>query len=173
VIQADATNTRGQRNVIDGEAELLSGFEFNSNGRLGGTLYAPYTPAIDRVTGALTVNIPAFVPINMVAAPAGATHFKIVMAGAEVIFEADQFVNGSAASEQLPLDATPTAELNLSVNVTANSTNPLFVVLGIEFYQQVNGALYSLKNGAYNALAIVMVSGVSPAAPPPATTPAT
>jgi hypothetical protein len=119
VIQADTTNTCGQRNVIDSEAELLRGFEFNSNGRLDGTLYA------------LTVNIPAFVPIHMVATPAGATHFKIVMAGAEVIFEVDQFVNGSAASEQLPLDVTPTTELNLSVNVTANSTNPLFVVLGI------------------------------------------
>lgn len=34
VIQADATNPRGQRNVIDGEAELLLGFEFNDNGKL-------------------------------------------------------------------------------------------------------------------------------------------
>jgi hypothetical protein len=77
------------------------------------------------------------------------------MAGAEVVFEADQFVNGSEASEQLPINATATADLNLSVSVTANSTNPLFVVLGIEFYQQVNGALYSLKNGTYNALILM------------------
>ena len=32
VIKADLTNTRGQRNVIDGEAELLMGFNFNSFG---------------------------------------------------------------------------------------------------------------------------------------------
>ncbi|HSQ45117.1 MAG TPA: hypothetical protein VLM16_08985 [Ginsengibacter sp.] len=31
VIQADATNMRGQRNVIDGKAELLQGFEFNKD----------------------------------------------------------------------------------------------------------------------------------------------
>jgi hypothetical protein len=37
VIQADATNTRGLRNVIDGEAELLIGFEFNDNGKLSST----------------------------------------------------------------------------------------------------------------------------------------
>jgi hypothetical protein len=30
VIQADATNARGLRNVIDGEAELLEGFDFNA-----------------------------------------------------------------------------------------------------------------------------------------------
>src|SRR5215831_4181203 len=35
VIQADTTSERGQRNVIDGEALLLNGFEFNINGKLG------------------------------------------------------------------------------------------------------------------------------------------
>ncbi|NSL85803.1 hypothetical protein ECE50_003105 [Chitinophaga sp. Mgbs1] len=76
VIQADATNVRGQRNVIDGEAELLKGFEFNSNARLGGTLYAPFTTGIDRAAGTLIVDIPPFVPVNMVAAPAGAKHLR-------------------------------------------------------------------------------------------------
>ena len=75
VIQADAVNERGLRNVIDGEAELLEGFDFNVNGKLGTTLYAPFTGAINRVTGELVVTIPAFVPANMVAAPGGSTHF--------------------------------------------------------------------------------------------------
>ncbi|WP_262707878.1 hypothetical protein [Pseudocnuella soli] len=44
--------------------------------------------------------------------------------------------------------------------MAANSTHPLMLVLGISFFQQVNGNSYSLKNGAYNALAIVRVSGV-------------
>lgn len=51
VIQMDATNPRGQRNVIDGEAELLQGFEFNVNGKLGTTLFAPFAVTLDRVTG--------------------------------------------------------------------------------------------------------------------------
>lgn len=51
VVQADAVNPRGERNVIDGEAELLQGFEFNISGKLGTTLYAPFTAAIDRVLG--------------------------------------------------------------------------------------------------------------------------
>lgn len=60
VIKADATNERGQRNVIDGEAVLLEGFDFNNNGKLSTTLYAPYTSSIDRVTGELSINIPSF-----------------------------------------------------------------------------------------------------------------
>src|SRR6478672_4416822 len=83
VIQADLVNERGLRNVIDGEAELLTGFEFNINGKLSTTLYAPITAGIDRPTGNITLNVDPFVPINMVSAPGGATHFKITSGGAE------------------------------------------------------------------------------------------
>lgn len=159
VVQADATNPRGQRNVIDGEAELLQGFEFNISGKLGTTLYAPYTSTIDRVAGTLEANIPSFVPLNMIAAPGGTTHFKIVSAGAEIDFESETFVMDSNESAILPWDTTATAVLTLTNTVTANSTKPLFLALGIEFYQQVNGQMYPLKNGAYNALSLVKVSG--------------
>lgn len=159
VVQADITNPRGQRNVIDGEAELLQGFEFNISGKLGTTLYAPYTSTIDRVAGTLEASIPSFVPLNMIAAPGGTTHFKVVSAGAEIDFENETFVMDSNASAILPWDATATAVLTLTNAVTANSTKPLFLALGIEFYQEVNGQMYPLKNGAYNALALVKVSG--------------
>ncbi len=160
VIQEDATNPRGLRNVIDGEAELLEGFEFNISGKLGTTLYAPYTSTIDRVAGTLAVSIPAFVPINMIAAPGGATHFKIVSAGTEIDFENETFVMATSESAVLPWDTTATALLNLSNAVTANSTQPLFLALGIEFFQEVNGQMYPLKNGAFNPLALVKVSGL-------------
>ncbi len=160
VIQEDATNPRGLRNVIDGEAELLEGFEFNINGKLGTTLYAPYTSTIDRVAGTLALSIPAFVPINMIAAPGGASHFKIVSAGTEIDFENETFVMVTSESAVLPWDTITTAVLNLSNAVTANSTHPLFLALGIEFYQEVNGQMYPLKNGAFNPLALVKVSGL-------------
>jgi hypothetical protein len=158
-IQEDATNPRGQRNVIDGEAELLEGFDFNINGKLGATLYAPFTSVIDRVAGTLTTNLPAFVPINMIAAPGGTTHYKIISAGAEVDFENEVFVADVKDSGILPWDAVATAVINLINAVTANSVHPLFLALGIEFYQEVNGVKYPLKNGAFNALSLVKVDG--------------
>ena len=160
VIQEDITNPRGQRNVIDGEAELLQGFEFNISGKLGTTIYAPFTATIDRVAGTLTANIPAFVPINMIAAPGGSTHFKIVSTGAEIDFENETFIMDAQATAVLPWDTTATAVINLVNTVTANSTHPLFLALGIEFYQEVNGQMYPLKNGSYNPLALVKVSGL-------------
>ncbi|MBS1738850.1 MAG: hypothetical protein JSS98_20025 [Bacteroidetes bacterium] len=160
VVQADAVNPRGERNVIDGEAELLQGFEFNINGKLGTTLYAPFTAAIDRVSGALTIDIPAFVPIHMIAAPGGSTHYKIISAGVEVDFENETYVIDTQDTAIQPWDATATAAISLANSLPAASTHPLFLALGVEFYQEVNGQMYPLKNGAFNALALVKVSGV-------------
>lgn len=159
VIQEDTVNPRGQRNVIDGEANLLQGFEFNVNGKLGTTLYAPYTATIDRVAGTLVVTFESFIPLNMVAAPNGTSHFKLISAGAAVDFEGERFESDQQSSAVLPWDVTPTAAITLTNTVTANVTQPLFLVLGIEFYQFVNGQMYPLKNGASNALAIVAVDG--------------
>ena len=160
VIQADLISIRGLRNVIDGEAELLAGFEFNIRSTLGSTLFAEYTKTINRVTGEITVTIPPFVPSNMIAAPAGTTHYKIISAGAEVDFEAETFVTSNKETANLPWNMLPTVAISHINTVTANSTKPLFLAVGIEFYQEVNGQFYALKNGSYNPLALVAVSGL-------------
>ena len=57
VIQADMISVRGLRNVIDGEAELLTGFEFNIRGKLGTSLFAPFVAVIDRASGTISVDL--------------------------------------------------------------------------------------------------------------------
>ena len=161
VIQADLVSDRGLRNVIDGEAELLFGFEFNIRGKLGTSLFATFVATIDRVAGEISVDIASFIPANMIAAPSGTTHFKIISGGAEVDFEAETFVVATSETAILPWDATPTAVINQVNAVTAASTKPLFLALGVEFYQQINGTMYPLKNGAFNPLSVAKVdSGV-------------
>ncbi|WP_444626255.1 hypothetical protein ACSLMH_03295 [Flavobacterium columnare] len=159
VIQADAVSIRGQRNVIDGEVELLTAFEFNIRGKLGTSLFAPYVHTIDRVAGSLNIDLAPFVPGNMIAAPTGTTHFKIISGGVEIDFENEVFVLGTSETAILPWDATSTGTISLINTVTANSTKPLLLALGIEFFQQLNGQMYPLKNGAFNPLSIVAVDG--------------
>ncbi len=160
VIQADTVSVRGLRNVIDGEAELLQGFEFNIRGKLGTSLFAPFVGTIDRVAGTITVDIAPFIPANMIAAPSGTTHFKIISAGSEVDFEAETFVEAHSETAILPWDNTLTLAISQENAVTAASIKPLFLALGVEFYQEVNGQMYPLKNGAFNPLALVTVSGL-------------
>jgi hypothetical protein len=158
VLKADAKNPRGNRNVIDGEAAFLEGFEFNDQGKLTATFFAPYTSDINRVSGELKVSVPAFVPKNLITAPAGATHFKLISGGAEVDFEKASYTVDLHESPELPWNNVATADLVFNNIVTANSTHPLFLAFGVVFFQQVNASMYPLNNGAYNALAIVRVS---------------
>lgn len=159
VIQADETNLRGKRNVIDGEAELLRGFEFNDKGKLNRTLFAPFTTTIDRQLGMLTVAIPAFIPGNLIAAPQGTTHVRLVAGGTAVDFEAEQYTVATSVSDEIPVNSIAQVPARNMTTLVGPGTHPIFLAFGIEFLQEVNGQMYSLKNGAFNALALVAVDG--------------
>ena len=158
VVQADTTSVRGKRNVVHGDVNLLQGFDFNINALLNATFHAPFTGTIDRAGGKLIANLPPFIPMNMLIAPGGTTHFRIVTAGAEVDFANGKYVVETKQSDILPLNSVPTAVIELVNVVTAGSANPLFLALGVEFYQLVNGLMYPLKSGSFNSLSLINVS---------------
>lgn len=157
ITKTDTTNERGLRTLQDGNLSLLEGFEFNLNGKLGATLFAAFTKTFDRVSGDTTLDLAAFSPTVRIAAPAGTTHFKVVMGASELDFvnETSTFENDETAI--LPYTVANTAAIALSATITANSILPVVQVLGVEFYQEVNGEMYALKNGAYNALSVVTI----------------
>lgn len=159
VIKADQVSDRGKRNVIDGESTLLTGFEFNTRGKLDSTFYAPYTTSIDRATGKVNLDISPFIPQNLISAPSGATHFKIFSVAAEIDFNGETFVVDSSESSIMALDNILSAIIQHENTVTIESEHPLFCVIGIEFYQEINEEMYPLKNGAFNSIAIVKVDG--------------
>ena len=159
IIQTDLVNPRGQRNIIDGEVELLSGFDFNISGQLGTGLQAPYEASLDRVTGEAKISMPAYVPAESIAAPAGATHYQLFSGGMAIHFVRERYTAALSETAILPIDMVATTPLDMVNQLPAASTLPLFLVLGLSFYQEVNGEFYPLKNGSYNALQIVAVSG--------------
>jgi hypothetical protein len=157
IIKTDAVNERGLRTLTDGDLNLLLGFEFNLNGKLGSTLFATYVNAFDRVSGDTTLNLDPFSPLLRIAAPGGTTHFKVVMGASELDFDNEISTFESDETAILPYTAADTVAIALTASVTANSVLDVVQVIGIEFYQEVNGQMYALKNGAYNALAVVIV----------------
>ncbi len=161
VIKSDKENVRGERQVSSGDLLILEGFDFNINGKLSATMYASYTPSIDRALGDLSVTIPSFIPGNTIAYPSGASHVKFVVGAAEVDFENESFQFDQASSLEIVLGPQTEPQIDLSVTLTANSTNELFLVLGLEFLQEVNGAMYPLKNGSYNTLNIVAIDATA------------
>lgn len=155
VVKSDAVNERGSRNIPNGDLSLLGGFEFNLNGKLASLLFAQYANTIDRVAGTAVTDLAGFVAANSIAAPGGTTHFRLSVGGAELDFDTETHVFGTESTAILPWDSSDVPATTLTANLTADSALPIIQVIGLEFFQQVNGQMYPLKNGAYNALAIV------------------
>jgi len=160
IAKTDRLNMRGRRNAVQGNFEELRGFEFNSNGLLTNTLYVPYNATIERTTGLVELTLPDLIPTQMITAPQGTTHFKLVLGGAEVDFLVGNSIAAYASTAEIPWNETLLPAVTLQLNLTANSIMPLIQVFGIEFYQEINGAFYMLNNGAFNALALVNLNKV-------------
>ena len=158
VAQADVHSKRGMRSVPTGDPGRLEGFEFNSEATLSSVLYVRPEVNIGREAGSVAVHIPRFKPKKSMLIPPGATHFKMVSAGAEINFESNKYVYIPCESKLMPLNTGFTERLVLKNQLPAASRFHLFVVFGIMFYQVVNGKDYPLQSSKGNCLAVVGVS---------------
>lgn len=157
VVKTDPTNDRGERQIVEGNMELLEGFEFNKRGRLSSTFFGIFSPSFDRAAGEAEIAIDAFQANNTIAAPGGTTHYKIVAGASLIDFEEQTFETDSDETGIEPWDSTQVAATTLSMNLSAAATTPALLVFGIQFYQEVNGQMYVLNNGAFNALQLVLI----------------
>jgi len=160
IIKADTTNPRGLRNLADGDWAQLKDFDFNINAPMTQVFTAPNTTTIDRTTGTVTVGIPSFVPVNKIAAPPSATHFKIAMAANEYDFAAKAYLGDIVQTAALPLDTTPTTAINQDLSITAGSVLPVAAVIGIVFLELVNGDYWEMSNHSFNTMAVTLADKV-------------
>ena len=162
VLKTDAASKRGKRIVANGDMSLFNEFEFNNKGILSTTFLAPYTVTFTRTSGDVQLDVPSFTPQLGIAAPQGTTHYQLQLAAAAVNLNAKKNIAVLTGSGILPWDNTPATALSLTLSLPANSTFPVFVLLQIQFMEQLNADYYPLQNGAYNACAIIDVDLPTP-----------
>lgn len=160
VIRADTAGSRGMRTITAAGLQRLKGFDFNSGAKLSSSLPVPFTTSIDRATGNCRATFEDFVPAERVKAPASATHFKIVSAAAELDFVNAEYRSAMKESAVLPVDTATVNALNLSCAMPVNSVLPILQLLGIQFYQQVNGVNYPLTDLSFNALSLAEINTI-------------
>jgi hypothetical protein len=153
----DGSSPRGERRVRLGldqpeGKQLLNGFDFNLHAPLSSVLYAAYS--VDLSTGVL--SIPDFSPQEQLAIPAGATHVSFCTAFVDLDFETGIFDSRYSLPSILLLDNSISTVI-LTPEAVPTGTGTRFHLLLIEFFQEVNGIQYSLRNGMFNVLNMVEV----------------
>ncbi|BAV04716.1 hypothetical protein FLA_0715 [Filimonas lacunae] len=157
IVKTDTLNARGLRKAASGDLVLLQGFEFNATAPLSVSFTANYSVGFNRTDGFATISVSNFVPTIQLRYPQGATHYKLIGGAAIIDFAAGTFENGFDEGAGRVISDAEASASSLTIPIPPNNTLPLFVVFGVMFYQQVNGTLYHLSNGSYNAFAIVKV----------------
>lgn len=143
ILKADTANEHGQRRITSANAQMLERFDFNDNVKLSNRLFAKFTTSVNRSTGDVDVVLQPLIPTDGLNAPAGATHYKFVLAASELDLE-NQLENAKeASSDHAPIDGEQTESLHLSAKLTPNSTSLIVAVLAVEFYKQ-NGTTFTL-----------------------------
>lgn len=160
VVKNDLVNDRGERVVTPAALELLAPFEFNEKAPVSSTLHLPYHGDIIRATGKLFVHIDTFVPRDSISAPTGTTHFKFTAAAAMIDFDQEVSEFMVNMGEMIAYDRSVIQYQAMECMLTPALAQPLFLLIGISFYQEVNGKYYPLSNGANNGLCLINVLGV-------------
>jgi hypothetical protein len=155
----DGVSARGERLVSvglvtpEGKA-VLRGLNFNPNSVLGSVLFKPFT--VDAATG--KIDIKALLIANDVVFPTGTTHITIKGAFAKIDFAGGSSELQLTNAVNLAVDAAATDVALVPQAVPVLAAGVSLIMLGVDFFQAVNGIQYSLKNGSYNALSIVEVA---------------
>lgn len=173
-INANGTGTRGQRPItISANRSMLMNIDFNKKTIFSSIFSAPFTATHAASRNSVSVEIPDFDPGVYISAPAGATHFRIIVAIGSISdftynvstghYEPTQPALNSLGSvgysDYTLLHSTTPVTFDATVTIpgTPAMTDDVSVCacIGIEFYQQIAGAYYVLAQG--NAMKIVDV----------------
>ncbi|MEO0900431.1 MAG: hypothetical protein AAFY71_28740 [Bacteroidota bacterium] len=162
----DSINPRGQRSIaLSLGPEKLKNFEFNRNLSLD-TVFSPsFTVSENGSKNEATLEVEPFLPVDSIAIPEGATHFRILLAIATLsdydfdplekiykpVNEAENGLAQTTYSAYLPVDQELTVPTTLTATLTGgptvSGTTSLATAVGIEFYQEVNGTQYLFAQG--------------------------
>lgn len=153
----DMDSARGERTVAiglqsDEGKRLLKGFNFNNRASFDSVFRGDYL--LEATTGEVTLT--DFNPSVHLAVPLGGTHVRLSVAMCMVNFETA--VYNITYSEKLLLaltNAVETQTLTPTALPTGNGVMLYYFLL--EFFQELNGTQYPLKNNAHNVLYLMEV----------------
>jgi len=132
--------------------QALRGFDFNLNSPFNSVFRSQYV--LDTVTGAVTIA--NFNPATNLSLPQGATHASFSVSVASVDFELENYGTTYSPKENFAL-VDGSLDLTLTPSAMPGGTGSTFFYFLIEFFQELNGVQYPLKNNSHNVLYLMEV----------------
>ena len=153
----DLVSARGARKVANGLQSVegkkaLKGFDFNQRSSFKSVFKG--VVALDTATGVVTLS--DFNPDLHLALPEGATHASLSSAVSLIDFEEVIYSTSLSNKENFPV-TDGTLSITLTPSTFPTGTGHYFYFFLIEFFQEINGVQYPLKNNAYNVLTLLEV----------------
>lgn len=153
VIQTDPINGRGERTAAAGDISLLYGFDFFPKKPLQRLLYVPFQGSIDRTSGLCTVKVNAFNAYSDIGYQSSYTHLVFTAGVAALDFDRETYVGDIVRSDFL--DKERVWEVTLEPTLPPFSQLPIVLVLGLQFYQVVNGLAYIMGGNGHLSLQVI------------------
>jgi hypothetical protein len=153
----DFDSPRGERKVWIGiesaeGKQSLRGFDFNLNSPFNSVFRSQYV--LDTLTGVVTIA--DFNPTTNLSLPQGATHASFSVSVATVDFELENYGTTYSTKENFAL-VHGSLDLTLTPSSMPGGSGSTFFYFLIEFFQELNGVQYPLKNNSHNVLYLMEV----------------
>ncbi len=167
VINSDSTQPRGSRMLMNGDLSLLRNFSFNPEGKLGLLGNIPFHHTTDRNTGIVRIGMPAFAPAGVIRFPKHATHARLKAGVAVLDFGQETFTFASTSSTPFSKGNKPINPEELTVQIPAGTSSPLFIAMAIEFMIWEKGVFIPVLNCDGNSMQLTGVDVAVAAAAQP------
>ena len=134
--QSDMTNEWGQRTVQDGQLSLLEGYDLNCRKSLFNMFPMRIATDINGMTGICRITAPSFVPQDMLRYEGDPSHVRFSIAACCFDFPSGWYSFRLQHSNYLPV--RDQVSLQLMTMVDVQDKRPVFLLLGVAFYNAVN-----------------------------------
>jgi len=153
VLQRDGVHDAGKRELGDGDLSLLKGFEFNKRTAFHQVFASSHKIVVSQADQEVTLFVPRGSLQGGIVPPPGATHTRLFTSAVCINAKNNSQSASARYSGYLDLRGGKLPSLEMVNAIVGKPGDVMVVVLGIEFFQEVNGQMEVLMHGGAMVIA--------------------
>ncbi|MDF2188253.1 hypothetical protein [Paraflavitalea sp. CAU 1676] len=157
IVYSDPAGSRGAQKITREALPILTGFNLNKAKYLQDAFYACYEVTADLDNGKIELYVPYLMASTMFNAPSSTHQVEVMACAASVDFDRQEIHYLETARQQFAVNDTAIRSVRLAIDVGKETTDPIIVLLGINYLTAVCDNKMAIIDKALNAMAVVKV----------------